>query len=117
MNKLFTFIVIITIISCENNDCEQLPSSFTSFYEAEEKISNADFIFIDNISTYKSSWIVGAKYYSCDNKTGFFILETENKIYIYQNLPIKIWLGFKNSTSFGRYYNTYIKNKYKLQLK
>jgi len=116
MQKIYLIFFIVLLSSCSSNDCEKLPTAFTSFDEAVKQIENAHFNFKDNINTSKSSWIREAKYFSCDNKTGFFILKTDKEDYVYQNLPIEIWTGFKNATSFGSYYNRNIKHKYKLQL-
>lgn len=95
-------------------DCEKLPSSFSSFEEALGKIFNANFRYSDKISITSSSWIRGANYYSCDGNNGFFIIKTDKQYYIHQAVPISIWKGFKNSSSYGSYYSQYIKKNYQM---
>ena len=104
------------LTSCSQTNCDKLPTSFISFAEAVKQIQNAHFNFKDEVNTSKSSWIEGAKYFSCDNKTGYFILITDKHDYLYQNLPIGIWTAFKNASSFGHYYVVNIKHRYQLQL-
>lgn len=108
----FFFSLIIIICSCSGTDCDQLPKSYSSYNDAEKIIKKADFKIEEKVNTSKSSWVRGAQYYSCDGITGFFILKTNNENYLHSGLPVKIWEGFKNSKSFGRYYNEKIKNRY-----
>lgn len=119
MKYLFNYRLLLVLIlfqSCNKIECNELQNTFKTFTEAESKIRNTQFLFEDQINTSKSSWIRGASYYSCDKNLGYFILETENKNYIYTNIPISIWHGFKHATSFGSYYNDSIKHKFQLYL-
>lgn len=111
--KIFTSIFII--YSCTEIDCSKLPTSFTTYQEAIKQIRNTSFKFEDNINTSKSSWIRGAEFFSCDNETGFFILRTDSKDYIYEGLPVGVWSEFKQAESFGEYYNRKIKHNYQMQ--
>lgn len=112
-----TFILFCFLLfSCNEKDCDKLPSSFGSYNEAIRTIRNSYFKFEDRVSTSKSSWIRGAEYYSCNYQTGFFIIETDKKYYIHQDMPIEIWNGFKEASSFGQYYNVKIKHRYQFHL-
>jgi len=93
-------------------DCDELPSTFSSYEEALVKIFNANFRYSDNITITNSSWIRSASYYSCDGNLGFFIIKTDKQYYIHKDLPISVWKSFKSSTSFGTYYSHYIKSEY-----
>lgn len=95
-------------------DCEKLPSLFSSYESALDKIHNANYRYSEEISIINSSWLKGASYFSCDGSLGFFIIKTDKQYYIHQNLHINIWNEFKNSSSYGRYYQKYIKNNYKM---
>lgn len=99
-----------------SNDCANLPKSFGSYDEAVRIIKETHFTFQDNVITASSSWIRGANYYSCDNQIGYFLLYTDKQDYIYKDLPIDVWNGFKTSSSFGSFYNQSIKNRYQLYL-
>ncbi len=101
-------------ISCNSQNCSELKDDFKSYEQAQKSIETTKFKFSDNCNTSKSSWILGAEYYSCDNKTGYFLIETKKKTYIHKDLPKEIWNEFKKADSFGRFYNSRIKGKYQL---
>lgn len=105
-----------SISTYEKNDCNNLQTNFNSYSDAINKIESTNFKFIDNVNTSNSSWIRSASYYSCDEKLGYFIFSTDKRTYIHKDLPIGIWNSFKNASSFGRYYNYKIKNRYQLYL-
>ena len=117
MLKLFSLLLILFTFSCKSQDCDTLPDSFNNYQEATQIISDTNFHYSDNVSTSKSSWIRTAKYYSCDEAYGFLILVTDKKDYIFQDVPLGTWKGFKNADSFGKYYNNYIRNMYQLKIK
>ncbi len=58
--------------------------------------------------------LVDAKYFSSDNKSGYakFLLLPGDS-FIYEKIPIKIWLEYKQCPSPDLYYETNILNKYK----
>ncbi len=104
------------IKNSNSNDCANLPKSFSSYNEAVRIIKETNFTFQDNVNTATSSWIRGANFYSCDNHLGYFLLYTDKQDYIYKDLPIDVWKGFKSSSSFGSFYSQNIKNRYQLYL-
>lgn len=110
--KTFYLYSFLFLFACSGTDCEQLPKKYSSYDEAVKTIKTAHFKMEESINTSKSSWVRGADYYSCDGVTGFFILKTDNQYYLYSGVPSEIWQGFKNSESFGTYYNNNIKHKY-----
>lgn len=107
-------IIFINIFFCKGQKCETLNKTFTSYAEAYRIIEKTHFNYTDQIITDKSSWIKNAKFFSCNMKYGYFIIGTSKKDYIFTNLPIKVWNDFKNAGSFGRFYNSYIRGRYKL---
>lgn len=113
--KFFYFILLYflpIIISCNSSDCNQLPKTYGDYNEAVNKIRSAHFKIKETINTSRSTWIRGAEYYSCDGKTGFFIIITDKKEYLHAGLPVDVWFDFKNAESFGRFYNKNIKHRY-----
>ena len=118
MKIFFTLLLLffISINSYSQTDCDQLPTTFSSYNQALNLVSNANFSFIDNVNTSRSTVIQGAKYFSCDNRSGFLIIGVNNQRYIYQGVPINVWNNFKTASSFGSFYNSYIKNNYQLRL-
>lgn len=120
MNKfLLTLYVYSSLFaySCrQKNDCDQLPSKFSSYDEAASKIESSYFKIKEEVNTSKSSWIRGASFYSCDGNLGFFLLKTDKQKYLYSDMPYSVWTEFKNAESFGKSYNEIIKHKYTFQL-
>jgi hypothetical protein len=117
--KIYSITLLLLILSLgsySQTNCNQLPSSFSSYNEALNLIGNAKFSFVDYLNTSKSTVIKGAKYYSCDNRSGFIIIGVNNQRYIYQGVPINVWNNFKIASSFGTFYNSYIKNQYQLKI-
>ncbi|MBL0127576.1 MAG: KTSC domain-containing protein [Flavobacteriales bacterium] len=100
----------------EGNSCNDLPTSFTSYTEAMDQIRSASFRIAEEQNTDESSWVRGAEYYSCNGSTGFFILRTDDRDYIHIAVPLAVWHGFKEASSFGSYYTTNIKRRYRFGL-
>jgi hypothetical protein len=117
-NRLHLFWLLLIMFACSNNniDCSRLPEHYSTFKEAVDVIESASFKIKEEISTSKSTWIREASYYSCDGRTGFLIVKTDNQKYISANVQLEIWEGFKNADSFGGYYNQYIKGRYYFNL-
>jgi hypothetical protein len=101
--------------ACQGN-CDQLPQSYSSYREAIAVIRTTHFNLTDKLNTYRSSWIRGADYYSCDGLTGFLIVKTASRTYIYSHVPLDVWKGFKMADSFGSYYDRNIKSRYEFKL-
>jgi hypothetical protein len=118
MKIFYTFLVLflISIKSYSQTNCNQLPTSFSSYNVALNLVNNAKFSFVDYLNTNNSVVMQGAKYFSCDNRTGFLIVGVNGQRYIYQGVPINVWNNFKKAGSYGSFYNTYIKNNYQLRL-
>lgn len=120
MNKpllISTTLFVLIFSSCrQKSNCTEFNQNFSSYEEAKSKIKNASFKISEQVNTEKSTWVEGASFYSCDGEIGYFLLETKNKEYLYTNMPYKVWNDFKNSTSFGKFYNLKIKHKYQLEL-
>ena len=116
MRFILSIIISIFLFGCRSN-CENLPEFFGSYEEAKELVVNAHFELVEEIECQtKSSWIGLARYYSCDSKTGFLIIQLNSNEYIYSNVPFEVWKQFKNSDSFGYSYNQLIRGRYKIKL-
>ena len=112
--KYSLFIFVFISISCDSQNCTELKDDFLSYQEAKELIKVTEFTFSDKCDTNKSSWILNAKYYSCNQRTGYFLVKTKKKTYIHKNIPKELWNEFKDAESFGKFYNSKIKGKYRL---
>jgi hypothetical protein len=117
LRQFLFFCLCLTLYSCSAQNCRDIPSVFSSYQQAKNLIQKSSFAYSDKLNTSKSSWIRGASFYSCDNKTGFLIIATDKQEYTHQNLPIEIWNSFKSANSFGQFYNQNIKNRYQLKVR
>jgi hypothetical protein len=114
--SLIAFLLLFILHPCVGQDCNKIPSSFSSYEQATNLVKSATFKIKESVVTSESSWIREATFYSCDSKKGFLIIKTDRGENIHQNLPIEIWKGFKSASSFGNYYNNYIKGNYQIIL-
>lgn len=113
--KIFLICYLLFPISgFTQNNCKDLPKTFYSYNQAITKVGNAKFSYIDNLITSRSSFVTGARYFSCDGQTGFLIIGLNNRQYIHRDIPLKLWLAFKKANSFGSFYDQFIRNKYSL---
>lgn len=115
-NILSLLALAIYFYSCSGFDCKHLPNTYSSYESALKTIKTTHFNLRETTNTSKSSWIKGASYYSCDGSSGYLIVETYNQEYLHSNVPVNIWVSFKNSNSFGNYYNHNIKNNFPFYL-
>jgi hypothetical protein len=115
---LLSCILSALLISCYSQDCQKLPIIFTSYSQAIKAVQSSNFKIKESANTSSSSWMTSAKYYSCDGNKGFFIYTTNRGYeYIHSGVPLRIWEGFKNADSKGKYYNSEMKNRYQINLK
>jgi hypothetical protein len=97
-------------------NCADLPRTFSSYEEAMDQVRTRTFVIAEEQNTDESSWVRGAEFYSCDGATGYFILRTDDQDYIHTDVPVAVWQGFKEASSFGSYYTGNIKRRYRLGL-
>lgn len=117
MKKMSSAITLCFLLSFAGHgqSCNNLPDKFHSYSQAIEAIQNATFKSKDKLPYGKSSWITTATYYSCDGYTGYLVYKTDKgKAYIHENIPIRVWMQFKNARSSGSYYFQNIKGRYRL---
>lgn len=117
MQKLiYIFIFSLLIVGRINSQtCVNLPNKFYSYSQAIRSIKTSTFKSIDNLPPGKSSWIVRAAYYSCDDVTGYLVYTTDKgKEYVHEKIPIRVWIEFKTASSSGSYYVRNIRGGYRL---
>ena len=127
---LFLAITIFCFLSCGNENhissksnsksssltCNEIPKTFTSYNEAIQQVRSKRYKIQESVNTNKSSWIRGAEFYSCDGSVGYFILGTDKRDYIHERLPLSVWQSFREADSFGEFYNTHIRGRYRMYL-
>ncbi len=120
MKIIIRIVLIATLFFtnyCNAQSCEKIEEKFRNHSVAVKLIKTAKFKFTEDCDTSKSSWIKGLKFKSCDLKVGYVFLKTKKSTYIYANIPISLWNKWKNAKSFGRFYQTRIKGRYKIKIK
>jgi hypothetical protein len=116
MIKKIVFFLFLILVSCKEANCTEISSKFTSYEDAIELVQNSSFAIEEKVNT-DSSWIDSIEYYSCDEVSGYLIVNTKKgKSYIHKNVPVQVWNEFKNAESYGKYYNQNIKGNYYLVL-
>lgn len=113
-NISLLLILFVAFCSCSAQNCTELPTKFSSYEEAASKIYQASFKVSESVNTSKSSWIRSAKHRSCDGLTGFLLIGTDDREFIHKGVPVSVWNNFRKASSFGSFYNEYIKNRYRL---
>lgn len=112
---IFTILLFTFLIPLANLMASDRPS-FNSYDDAISWVRNNHGLSKDSVDTSKSSWIRGAEYYSDGSGYGFLILNMKGKEYIWEDVPIIIWNGFKKADSFGKYYHRHIRGRYYMEL-
>lgn len=105
-----------SVVFEHKSDCESMQTSFSTYEEAEKIIEQTTFTFHETINTPSSSWIRSASFYSCDQRIGYLIIFTDQRNYIHKNVPLYLWLNFKDASSYGSFYNQNFKNQYQFSL-
>jgi len=106
----------LPLVSFSQRNCKDLPAKFSTYSQALYEVRNAKFSYSDQLNTSGSSFITGARYFSCDGKSGYLIIGLNNKDYIHQGLPKQIWLSFKKAESLGSFYSKNIRYRYRLSV-
>jgi hypothetical protein len=103
MKKLLFFVLLLFLFtSCNTQNCDPINNKkFNSYYEAKQYVQTFDFQLSEEENLQRSSWMKKANYYS---------------YYIYRNVPMEVWQGFKNADSPGAFYNENIKGRFILVL-
>jgi hypothetical protein len=117
MMKIYFLIVFFSlfITPVKSQSCDDLPANFRTYSEAIRAIQNTSFTFTDELPFGKSSWILGADYYSCDGYFGYMVYTTDKRReFILEKVPLKVWAEFKEAKTTAVYYMQNIKGKYRL---
>ncbi len=130
---LFVFIIIIASFNGNNTNenSQKTPISFESISRPSaidnSSSHNPNYINVryrDGLvdinhsrweyqDTLKSSWIRGGWY---DSENQYMIINLQGVNYHYCGMPESVWASFKVASSFGSYYNNYIKGRYDCRL-
>lgn len=114
--KIISYLIVfVLLISCSEN-CKELPNSFSSYEQASEMVLTSNYKIEESADVSDSAWITSVLYLSCDGVNGFFVIKTNRKTYIHQNMPYQVWQNFRKAESKGSFYSTKIRGYYQLKL-
>ncbi|MCG8310215.1 MAG: KTSC domain-containing protein [Cytophagales bacterium] len=119
MKKLALIVVLILIgmyLNAQEENCAQISQGWNSEEDAIEQVQNTIFKTHETILP-KDSWVKIAHFYSCDDEYGFVIVQSTDTTFIHQNVPKTVWAALKEARSVSGFYNFYIKNIYKSEIK
>lgn len=118
--KSFGIVLLLLIIimgGCIRPSCTDILPSYSTYDSALTAIKQSSFDLEEEADVSNSEWIDGAYFYSCNMSTGYFVIVIDSKQYLYNDVPINIWEGFKEAKSCGSYYDHHIKGRYQYHLK
>lgn len=111
-HKIFFLSILLLTLSCKAQNCKDVSFQGKSYKDALKTIKHTNFNLSEKIYT-NSSWIKSIEFYSCNEITGFLILTSkQDRQYIHNSVPLNLWYQFKQTDSYGRFYNANIKNKF-----
>lgn len=97
-----------------NTNCHELPEMFTSQSQAINSIENATFRTRQTIKISRYQSPRSAVFYSCDGKTGYMIVDINDKLReVYSNVPQEVWSQFINTNDPIGFYSANVKDKFK----
>lgn len=106
--------LLILIISCKETAKETV--SFKSYDDAIKYTESHSYKINETTDTSESEWITSAEYKSINGDNGFLILRMRGKEYIFDEVPLTVWEGFKDEEDKGKFYHRFIKGKYYMNL-
>ncbi len=116
MKTLPFFIALIFVglyLSEQKINCSNMPEDWITETEAIFCIENTAFKSKESIIAKESSWFKSAQYYSCDGKIGHLIIKRHKNSVVHKNVPLSIWQGMKVAKSIQKFYDNFIRNRYK----
>ena len=116
MIKILRFapLLLLIVLSCKETakDNVNFSNYDNAIYYAETHQYRVD----ETTDTSDSEWITSAEYKSIDGNVGFLILGMNGKKYIFDDVPLEIWQGFKTAEDKGKYYHKNIKKRFNMNL-
>ena len=113
-NSRFASFLLLILLSCKETakDNVNFSSYDNAIYYAETHQYRVD----ETTDTSDSEWITSAEYKSLDGNIGFLILGMRGEKYIFDEVPLEIWQGFKTAEDKGKYYHKNIKKRFNMNL-
>jgi hypothetical protein len=107
------FIILSSILACQNHSCSKIPDFFESNDDAIIQIKKSNFSSIDSFSIQNGEWLTSVIYYSCNKTVGYLIYRMKSGAELYNpKVPLKVWDEFKRAIDKENYYDNNIINQY-----
>ena len=116
MIKILRFapFLLLIVLSCKETAKDNV--NFSSYDNAIYYAETHQYKIDETTDTSESEWITSAEYKSQDGNVGFLILGMRGEKYIFDEVPLEIWQGFKTAEDKGKYYHKYIRKRYNMNL-
>jgi len=98
-------------------NCDKISSEFNSLDEAKKILDSATFSFSQEFKTTKSSGVIAANFYTCDNEKGYLWIRVNGKEYIYKDVTHFKWKELIETNDLDGYYEENIKGKFPSAIK
>lgn len=114
--KIISYLLVFIFLQSCSENCKEMPNSFSSYEQAREMVLTSDYKIEESADVSDSAWITSVLYLSCDGVNGFFVIKTNRKTYIHQNMPYQVWQNFREAESKGSFFSRNIRGHYQLKL-
>lgn len=116
--KRLPFFVALIFIGLFLNAQKSAVSTFFEQWNSEtanaSSYEKTHFRSNESITPEIGSWMNSAHFYFFDDQSGHLIIKTNDKSFVHKNVPVAVWNSMKVAKSVGKYYNIYVKHKYKM---
>ena len=92
-NRRFASLLLLIFLSCKETATDNV--NFSSYDSAIDYTETHQYRVDETTDTSDSEWITSAEYKSLDGNVGFLILGMRGEKYIFDEVPLEIWQGFK----------------------
>lgn len=108
--KLLFAVFTFAFYSCRTG-CDSIPDHFSGYEEAKQFVRSASFKISEELPIEGGKQVKSFEFYSCNNSSGFLIMNTTDKDYIYDNIPVSEWDRLKEADNPLGYYRDNIKGQ------
>ena len=91
---------------------QQLQAKRKAFVDFWMKIEKINWKKEDSFTSQYSSFLKGGLLRYNSDSNNYLMLQMNENLYLYKNVPSRLWNGLLNSSSKGKYYNNYIRGRY-----
>lgn len=97
-----------------NSGSTDVPASGLSLALADSLLAHGNFLIDEAMDARRSSWIRGLRYIEDEQGDSMVQMKTDDKLYIYYQIPRLVWEEWRQSPSLGRYFHRVVKGRYQI---